>query len=96
MVRGRGRGQPTIEGSTAIQRDGPRTRGGPIGLQRGGPRTRGGPIGLQMGGSSTMGGPTGLQRSGPITRTRGSGHVQGTVHTVIIWAFSVYTVSGQC
>jgi hypothetical protein len=33
----------------------------------------GGPTGLQRGG------PTGLQRGGPITRTRGRGHVQGTV-----------------
>ena len=79
MVRGRCKGQPTPERSTEIQ--------------RGGLRTRGGPIGLQMGGSSTRGGPTGLQRSGPITRTRGRGHVQGTVHTVRLYGPSQSTPS---
>jgi hypothetical protein len=47
----------------------------------------GGPTGLQRGG------PTELQRGGPITRTRGRGHVQGTVHTVRLYGPSQSTLS---
>jgi hypothetical protein len=93
MVRGRGRGQPTTEGSTGKHRSGPRTRGRHIGLQRGEPITRRGPIGLQRGRPRTRGGPTGLQRGRPITRSGGRGHIQGIVHTVRLYGPSQFTPS---
>ena len=49
-----GRGQPTLEGSTGMQRGGPRTRKGPTRLHRGGPKTRGGGRGQFHGTIHTM------------------------------------------
>jgi hypothetical protein len=47
--RGRGKGQPTPERSTGLQKGGPRTRGGPTGLHRGGSKTMGEGIGQFLG-----------------------------------------------
>ena len=79
MGRGRGRGQPTQEGST--------------GMQRGGVRMRGGLLDCKGGGLRTRGGPTGLQKGGPITRSGGRGQVQGTVHTMRLYEPSKSTSS---